>query len=375
MAKADKVRSGAGGKANEKSEEKEKRERIPRGEIQSKNKGTVLAQLNNAFEILNRLQSGRDVSYESLAHEFSLSPRQIQRYIITLEKFGVGIERKNRGENQSFIHVTEFRRNLPSPFNALILSREDLLLLYAHLAGVYHAGDQERRDLIWSKVRKHLGMDSVNGEVVKTVLGTFDKAYKSYEHPEKKKTIAGLLDALYNNRPCDLSYRTPNGEERPYRSLHPYELVEHDGGLYCYFFLPWAKKGANRVLMLAVERIATLNASQNQEFRREESVRDEIQKKKSRSFRITDQGKPFKFTLRFTPAAKPYALARIWHPSQSKPQDSKDGSVRLSFKATGRNEIITWILGWGSACKVISPPDLKSDVMARLGEALSQYGE
>ena len=58
-----------------------------RGKSESKNKGDTLAQLRNAFQILNLLQRGRGVNRTTLSKELGLTTRQVDRYILVLEKF------------------------------------------------------------------------------------------------------------------------------------------------------------------------------------------------------------------------------------------------------------------------------------------------
>lgn len=62
----------------------------------------------------------------------------------------------------------------------------------------------------------------------------------------------------------------------------------------------------------------------------------------------------------------------VWHPTQLA-KKHQDGSVTLTFHVDGLNEIVHWVLGWGQHAKVISPPELRTLVLDRIGEMYLLY--
>lgn len=316
-----------------------------------KHKESTLASLRNAFDILVRLQQGGATTAE-LAEQLNLSTRQIARYLGVLEEFGVHFEPDANGNRASPLRIAH-TMNVQAPFNVLPLGQREMLLLYAQLSGLHHAGSEKERTQLWEKVRRNLGTQPIDQQQLAGVLGTFDKAYKTYDEEKFRGVLATLLEALYANHSCRVTYLRPGADASRSFDVEPYQLYEAEGGLYCYCHLPWAKAGNNRTLLLAVERIEALEPNPAVPFTRRQDIIDEIEARKNRAFRITDDGKPVKFTVRFTPEAAPYATARIWHPSQSEPDWHEDGSVSLSFQATGIDEIRSWILGWGEAAEVV----------------------
>ncbi len=77
-------------------------------------------------------------------------------------------------------------------------------------------------------------------------------------------------------------------------------------------------------------------------------------------------------TLRFSPeVARPVAETR-WHASQSiEPQG--DGSVVMRLAVGSTVEMLPWILGWGSACEVVEPAELRRRVAEEHRRAAQQY--
>ncbi len=61
-----------------------------------------------------------------------------------------------------------------------------------------------------------------------------------------------------------------------------------------------------------------------------------------------------------------------WHHTQ-KIRKNKDGSIVMTFKVDGLNEIVSWILGWGSNAKVIQPEQLREMILLQLQDSLQAY--
>lgn len=58
-----------------------------------------------------------------------------------------------------------------------------------------------------------------------------------------------------------------------------------------------------------------------------------------------------------------------WHPTQQAEPES-DGSVILSFRIDGLEEICNWLLGWSGSVKVLTPKALRVMVAAKLKAGL-----
>ncbi len=74
----------------------------------------------------------------------------------------------------------------------------------------------------------------------------------------------------------------------------------------------------------------------------------------------------------FAKDAASTATEVVWHHTQ-KARKNKDGSVTLTFQVDGLNEIVRWVLGWGSRAKVIQPPELRDLVLAQLHKTVEAY--
>ena len=78
--------------------------------------------------------------------------------------------------------------------------------------------------------------------------------------------------------------------------------------------------------------------------------------------------------LRFFADAAKVIQETIWHHTQ-KVKKHKDGSVTLSFKVDGLNEILNWILSWSGNVRVQKPAKLKELYFNALEDALQINSE
>ena len=79
-----------------------------------------------------------------------------------------------------------------------------------------------------------------------------------------------------------------------------------------------------------------------------------------------------KVELLFSKEISTYILERNWHEGQ-KMKQNKDGTVYLSFKSNQMQETLFWVLHFGSAVKVLSPPELADRVKAEARKIAKQY--
>ena len=330
--------------------------------------GDVLSTLRNVLKILRRLLSNQPVSLGTIQEEVQRSDRTVRRYLKVLDEAGFKLRTTIDGRIEPPVQlVSEFRKDdLQLLLN---LTKSELLLLYYHLMGLHHVGDQGVKDSLEEKLRGAFGVLNYDMNRLSAMLVNFDKAYKSYEREDFKAFIGTLIQAIYEEKSCQVTYQGPGREEPTVFRMNPYRIFEFDGGLYCYCHVP----RFGHVRMLAIERIREIKINKDG-FARDAGVVAEIERKQQRAFRIIDDEAPIGVKLRFTPDAAFYVKERIWHDT---PPDTlteePDGGVVLTFEASGRFEIVRWILGWGASCEVLEPEELREEVKGRLKEAIESY--
>ncbi|MEO2017877.1 MAG: WYL domain-containing protein [Fuerstiella sp.] len=85
-------------------------------------------------------------------------------------------------------------------------------------------------------------------------------------------------------------------------------------------------------------------------------------------------GRSYDIELRFNPDAAKIVQETTWHHTQQV-QRHKNGSVTLSFKVDGLNEIIHWILSWSGQVRVQKPDELKELYIKKLEDAVQINSE
>jgi len=76
--------------------------------------------------------------------------------------------------------------------------------------------------------------------------------------------------------------------------------------------------------------------------------------------------------VRISPGWARYVGEKIWHESQ-KAKKNGDGSLELSFRIAGLDEIKRWILSFGPEAAVLEPEKLRETVRKDLSRNLAQY--
>jgi predicted DNA-binding transcriptional regulator YafY len=74
--------------------------------------------------------------------------------------------------------------------------------------------------------------------------------------------------------------------------------------------------------------------------------------------------------LRFIPEAAALVTETTWHHTQQV-RHHEDGSVTLSFRVDGLEEIARWLLGWAGWAEILRPAELRDIVVGHLQRALA----
>jgi predicted DNA-binding transcriptional regulator YafY len=80
--------------------------------------------------------------------------------------------------------------------------------------------------------------------------------------------------------------------------------------------------------------------------------------------------KSYDVEIQFNSEAAPLVCETTWHATQQVVGRGKDGSVTLTFKVDGLDEILWWVLGWSGRARVIKPTELRTMVVEQLQAGL-----
>jgi predicted DNA-binding transcriptional regulator YafY len=151
---------------------------------------------------------------------------------------------------------------------------------------------------------------------------------------------------------------------------HPYALILHAGTMSCL------GRDVERCVVRAFsfDRMSELEASATDHFElpADFDVKDWLQG----DFGIARAARQVRLIVEFEPRAADSVRARRVHPSQ-KLALASDGRVRVSLVLPETPEVLAqaraWVLGYGSAARVVEPREFLDEVARELRRALGRY--
>jgi predicted DNA-binding transcriptional regulator YafY len=170
------------------------------------------------------------------------------------------------------------------------------------------------------------------------------------------KLFGKLAGAVLEQKELGFHYHKLKGEAPEGRRLQPYHLGEVDG---CWYLIGYdLDREAMRTFALPRMtrcRVTTRSFERPEDFDGPEYLQN--------SFGVwTDAGDESLHVVRveLRDYAARVAQERRWHPTQELRLLNRAGNrVEICFHVSRLEEILRWVLSWGSKAKVLGPPELK----------------
>jgi predicted DNA-binding transcriptional regulator YafY len=304
---------------------------------------------DSLITILNKLDSGEEVTVNSLINDLEISERTAYRYIQTLQVAGYLVVFDRKKNSYAFSEGYSLKR--PN------LSVEETLAfaLAKKLMGNFGAGMEQCLNRIEDKLSAKKA--SLPGHIVLS---------SEPFSPETERYLGLIHQAITNFRKIEIElvYSAMYSGEKTVRKVDPYYLFFHDGFWHLRGYCNLRKD----LRTFALDRIASLKALNEHFVPKGISPEDEL----SKSFAAMGDGKPLKVVLRFDEAIKPYVLRKKWHQSQ-KEKELKDGRLELQFSVNDLEGIKQWIYRWLPYVEVVNPKRLRMMVNCELKEAVKRH--
>jgi len=175
--------------------------------------------------------------------------------------------------------------------------------------------------------------------------------HKSYR--QHKNTIDTISQAIDKRRTAQMRYYSASRDQTSRREVDPYHLWFAGGGLYLIAYCHLRKD----VRLFAVERIRSITLTDHPYqmplgFNVQEYVQDALNVMRGRRIEVE---------LLFSKKAAAWVKDKSWHPSQETSQ-LKDGRLKMILKVADNDELVGWILSFGSQLKVGRPEALQQKV-------------
>jgi predicted DNA-binding transcriptional regulator YafY len=293
-----------------------------------------------------------------LAAELNVSERTIHRYMEMLEEMGIPLY-SERGPYGGFSLVRGYK--LPP----LIFTAEEATVLYMGATMIREVWGQTYEDAVTAVIAKldNVLPDDLRQEVARArqslvVEGLARRDYRPWE-----PTIHALRQCIGNRRCARLVYRGRSRQEATERVVAPYALTFQWG---LWYLIGYCRLRED-MRTFRVDRIQEITPLKDQfTIPRGFSVREYLVR-----------------TMRFEPKYRVAVhletdVARQVHERHGhwmEIADHADGSITARFETATLDWASAWVLGHGSAARVLDPPELIERVQEAARGALQQYTE
>jgi predicted DNA-binding transcriptional regulator YafY len=186
--------------------------------------------------------------------------------------------------------------------------------------------------------------------------------HKNYQ--QYKNTVDLITQAIDKTRTAQIRYFSASRNTTGRREVDPYRLWYASGGLYLIAY-DYLRKD---VRMFAVERIRAITLTDHPYqmplgFDVEEYVQDAL---------MIMRGRRIDVELLFSKKVAAWVKDKLWHASQET-FPMKDGRLRITLKVADTDELVGWILSFGSQVRVISPDSLRVKAREEAKKVFGSY--
>jgi predicted DNA-binding transcriptional regulator YafY len=181
-----------------------------------------------------------------------------------------------------------------------------------------------------------------------------------------KETLLDIHKALREQRLCNLTYQAHTKKDPKQYLIAPSSIVVYREALYlrCQLYDPKDQPSGD-FRTFAVHRIRGISLC------KEAYDADQIEEREP--YFGFPYHEPIKVRVAFWGGAANYIEERTWSEDQ-KVARSRDGKVTLSFTTTSRLEVISWVLGFGGEAELLSPKDLREELVKKVNDIGGRYG-
>ena len=203
-------------------------------------------------------------------------------------------------------------------------------------------------------------IDRFSGLFHQTTVGTAD-------YSKQSATIDSLMVGIEDCRAVFITYQSMRATEPVTYDIYPYGLVYHRGALY----LVGRSVQRDEICHWKVARVEAAELTRVH-FQRPEGF--DLRRHLAGSFGVYHGDGDVHVKVRFAASVARYVAESVWHESQRlAPQ--KDGSLLAEFELSNTEEVKRWILSFGPAALILSPPSLREEIAADLQTMSQAYAE
>jgi predicted DNA-binding transcriptional regulator YafY len=335
------------------------------------------AEVIRQWSILRDLEASRRVTIDDLAERTGVSTRTIRRDLEALQTAGFPLfDEVHDGKKYWRLEQRAFRRLDDTGFTlaeltAIYFSRSlveclaatpfqrDVRSAFDKLAGALTPGMRQFLDRLplVIQAKAEPGSQSI-------VDDPSTPATASRQSAPRSARLAQLVDATLNHRRAIMRYHSFSSDREKDYHVEPYRLVFAQGGFYLVAYVP----EYDALRTFAVDRIQSLSLTEER-FEPVDLPADAFENSLG-----VNQGTPERIEIAFEPRIARHIRERVWHTSQHI-EEAADGRLTMTLNVCNDVALRSWILGFGPAARVISPPELVRQIQDDADKTRLQYAQ
>jgi len=319
--------------------------------------------LHRLIAIIRKLDNRERMTADNLAKEFEVSKRTALRDIKDLNESGFAILFDNEQGTYRFADPDYTLRDLD-------LNENELMVIFL--------GKQMSRGLgkpfeaaALSLIKK---ASKETGNKTRARAKTLDEEKRFWvgrDYGEDFAQIKGQYDAVNaaidRKVELEITYVAMNTRKETQRAVAPYGLIFKYGIWYVLGYCHLR----DDIRLFALDCIKDVKLT-GKSYRIPGDFN--IDNYFEAGWNMLRYGEPVEVVLRFTKEYARWIQRRTWHPTQVI-EEAEDGSIIFRVTVEGTQELKWWTYHWIPFCEIISPPELKKEVMDEMRAMMKEYGE
>lgn len=311
--------------------------------------GTTRRPMLRIYEIHSSILRGGYPNCNQLAQQLSVQRKTIQRDITFMRD-----ELLLPVKYEDALHGYYYEDDV-SDFPIFQTSAEDLAALFLARTALESVRGTQLADVMQKAfARLTRGM---HGKI-EFSWNALDEAFSRKtvaQNPSNIKTFGIIAESIMNQKVTTFFYRKLEADQAEPRRVHPLHLGEVDSGWY--LIAHDLDRGELRTF--ALPRISRLKATAKSFTRPSNFDGGEHLKQSFGIWHVAGDHSRQVVRVELKNYAARLAQERRWHPTQEViPLNSKATRVEVRFEVGRLEEVLRWVLSFGSQAKILGPPDL-----------------
>lgn len=311
--------------------------------------GTTRRPLFRIYEIHSAIRSGSYPNCSKLAEQLGVQRKTIQRDI-TFMRDELKLPVKYAEQLHGFCYEEDV-----SDFPVFQTTAEELAGLFLARTALESVRGTPLAEVMQKSFAKLTrGMEGK----IRFAWNDLDDAFsrKTVEQRPRDVKLFGIIaESILNQLVTTFYYRKLGSEVSELRRVEPLHLGEVDGGWY--LIAQDLERGALRTF--ALPRISRLKVTQKKFERLHAFVGNDHLKQSFGIWSVAGDYSRQVVRVELKNYAARLAQERRWHPTQEISfQNAKGTRVEIRFEVGRLEEVLRWVLSFGSQAKVLAPPEL-----------------